>query len=298
MINVINMEKIRGAYTAIVTPFNSDGSVNWGQLKELVDYNIDGGVDGIVPVGTTGESPSLTEEEHKSVIKKVVEYVDGRGKVFAGTGSNCTKAAVEFTEFAKSAGADAALVVNPYYNKPTQQGLFEHFTAIAEVGLPVIVYNIKGRTGVNVETNTLMRLAENKNIVAVKEASGDIQQMMDVIAQRPDNFSVLSGDDNMTFPLMCLKGDGIISVASNIVPERISKMVKCLLDGDLENARKMHYELLPLCRAIFIETNPIPIKACLAMKGLIGENYRLPLCKMGAENRAKLEQVLKKLEII
>ncbi|MCK5177657.1 MAG: 4-hydroxy-tetrahydrodipicolinate synthase, partial [Candidatus Aenigmarchaeota archaeon] len=186
----------------------------------------------------------------------------------------------------------------PYYNKPTQEGLFEHFSAVAEVGIPVVVYNIKGRTGVNVQTNTLMRLAQNENIVAVKEASGDLQQMMDVIAQKPEDFNVLSGDDNMTFPLICLGGDGVISVASNLVPDRISKMVKYALEGDIQNAKKMHFELLPLLRAIFIETNPLPIKASLVMKELIDENYRLPLCKMQDENRVKLKAVLEKMNII
>jgi len=290
--------ELRGTFTAIVTPFKSDGSIDWNQLKKLVEYNIDGGVDGIVPMGTTGESPALSEEEHKEVVKKTIKYADGRAKIIAGAGSNCTKIAVELTEFAKSAGADAVLSVNPYYNKPTQQGLFEHFSAVAEVGIPVVVYNIKGRTGVNVETKTLMKLAQNKNIVAVKEASGDLQQMMDVIAQKPDGFNVLSGDDNMTFPLICLGGDGIISVASNLVPDRISKMAKYALEGDIENAKKMHFELLPLFKAIFIETNPIPIKSCLAMKGLIDENYRLPMCKMQNENRIKLKAVLEKLNII
>ncbi|MCK5476815.1 MAG: 4-hydroxy-tetrahydrodipicolinate synthase [Candidatus Aenigmarchaeota archaeon] len=289
---------LKGVFTAIVTPFKTDGSVDYNQLKKLVEYNIDGGIDGIVPMGTTGESPALSEEEHKEVVKKTIEYANGRVKIIAGAGSNCTKIAVELTKFAKSAGADAVLSVNPYYNKPTQEGLFEHFSAVAEVGIPVVVYNIKGRTGVNVQTKTLMKLAQNKNIVAVKEASGDLQQMMDVIAQRPDGFNVISGDDNMTFPLICLGGDGVISVASNLVPEWISKMVKYALGGDIQNAKKMHFELLPLLRAIFIETNPIPIKASLAMKGLIDENYRLPLCKMKTETRNELKQVLEKMKII
>ena len=292
------MEKIKGVYTAIVTPFKADGSINWSQLKKLVDYNIAGGVDGIVPMGTTGENPTLSEEEHKEVIKKTIEFVDARVKVIAGAGSNCTKTAVKFTKFAKSVGADAVLSVNPYYNKPTQEGLFKHFSAIADIGIPVVVYNIKGRTGVNVETKTLIKLAQNKNIVAVKEASGDIGQIMDVIAQKPNDFSVLSGDDNMTYAICCLGGDGVISVASNIVPNRILKMVKFALDDDFENAKKMHYELLPLFKSIFIETNPIPIKSALAMKGLIEENYRLPLSKISAEKREKFKKVLEKLRII
>ncbi len=235
-----------GTYTAIVTPFNKDGSIDWALFKNLIDYNISGGVDGIVPMGTTGESPTLNEDEHKEVIKRAIEYASDRVKIIAGTGSNCTKTAVELTEFAKSCGADAVLSVSPYYNKPTQQGLIEHFTAIADVGIPVIVYNIKSRCGVNVETSTLMKLAQHKYIVGVKEASGDIQQMMDVIARKPEDFTIISGDDNMTFPLCCIGGDGIISVAANIVPYRISKMVKYALSGDMENGRKMHFELLPL----------------------------------------------------
>ena len=290
--------ELKGTYTAIVTPFKEDGSIDWHRLNKLVEYNIAGGVDGIVPVGTTGESPTLSEEEHKEVVKKTIEYADGRIKIIAGAGSNSTKTAVELTEFAKSAGADAVLSVNPYYNKPTQEGLFEHFSAVAGVGIPVVVYNIKGRTGVNVQTKTLMKLAENENIVAVKEASGDLQQMMDVIANKPDNFSVLSGDDNMTFPLLCLGGNGIISVASNLIPEKISKMTKYALEENIEHAKKIHFELLPLFRAIFIETNPIPIKSALAMKGFIEEKYRLPLCKMSTENRTKLKSVLELMKII
>ncbi len=289
-----------GAMTAIVTPFTEKGSLDEASFRKLVDFQIKEGIDGIVPCGTTGESPSLDYEEHERVIEIAIDASKGRVPVIAGTGSNSTKEAVKMTRHAADAGADASLQVCPYYNKPTQEGLYRHFSEIAKsVEIPIIIYNIQGRTAVNMETSTLARLAkEHSNIAGVKEASGNIAQMMDVINELPRDFAVLSGDDNMTFPLMALGGKGVISVASNIVPKEMHELTSFALKGDFENARRMHYELLPLFKGIFIETNPIPIKAALAMKGMIKESYRLPLCPMKAENKEKLRQVLKELKII
>lgn len=289
----------KGVFTAIVTPFNEDKNVNEEDLKKLVDFNIENGVSGIVPMGTTGESPTLNHEEHVHVIEVVCKQVNKRVPVIAGTGSNSTREALFMTSRAKDLGAEASLQVAPYYNKPTQEGFYRHFTTIAdEVDLPMIVYNIPGRTGKNIETDTIVRLAKHPNIIGVKEASGSLPQMMDVIDKTPDDFIVLSGDDNLTLPLMAAGGKGVISVASNIVPDRMSAMVKAGLDGDFEKMRKLHYELLPLFKVEFIETNPIPIKTALAMKGMIKEIFRLPMCEMGAGNKKKLKTVLKELDIL
>lgn len=290
----------RGVFSAIVTPFDMDGNIDEAALRRNIDFQIENRVSGIVPVGTTGESPTLSHAEHHRVIDIAIDQARGRVQVIAGTGSNSTAEAISLTRHAKEAGADAALIVNPYYNKPMQEGLYQHFRAIADsVDIPIILYNIQGRTGVNVETRTLQRLlADCKNIVAVKEASGNIAQMMDVLAMRPEGFSVLSGDDNLTLPLIACGGDGVISVASNIVPDRIVEMVSLARKGEIAKARELHYELLPLFKALFIETNPVPIKAAMAMKGMIHESYRLPMCAMQEENRSKLHAVLKDLKII
>ncbi len=291
--------KLEGVYTALVTPFAQDGSVDEKALRRLVDFQIEGGVQGLVPVGTTGESPTLDGEECKKVIRVVVEQARGRVPVIAGAGSNCTSEAIEYTRDAKAVGATATLQVGPYYNKPTSQGFLLHFRAIADaVDLPLVVYNIAGRTGKNIDTPTMLELAAHRNIVAVKEASGDINQMMDLIAKKPVGFTVLSGDDNLVFPLMSLGGKGVISVASNIVPDRMAAFVKAALKGEWDAARKMHYELLPLFRAIFIETNPIPVKAALAMKGMCEETYRLPMCPMAAKNRDALSATLREMKVL
>src|SRR3989338_11088822 len=280
----------KGAITAIVTPFKEDESLDLDALKRLVEFQIRNKIDGIVPCGTTGESPTLNYEEHEEVIETVIGAVNGRVPVIAGTGSNCTKEAIEMTIKAADAGADASLQVCPFYNKPTPEGLFRHFSAIARaVDIPIIIYNIKGRTGINMETATLARLArEHSNIVAVKEASGDINQMQDVLNTLPKEFDVLSGDDNMTLPLMVLGGKGVISVASNIIPKEMHELTEHALNGRFDEAKKVHYALLPLFKGIFIETNPIPIKAALAMKGMIKEIYRLPMCEMKVENKEKV----------
>jgi 4-hydroxy-tetrahydrodipicolinate synthase len=250
-------------------------------------------------VGTTGESPTLSHPEHERVISAVNEAAAGRIKVMPGTGSNSTREALRLTKWAAQSGADAALVVAPYYNKPTQEGFYQHFKALAEaVDIPICVYNIPGRTGKNIENPTMLRLAAHRNVVAVKEASGDINQMMNLIAQKPADFAVLSGDDNLAFPLIALGGKGVISVASNLVPGRMKEMVSAALHGQGDKARELHYRLLPLFKAIFIETNPIPIKAALAMKGMMQEVYRLPMCRMGEENRKTLAGVLRELKVL
>ncbi len=290
----------KGVYTAIITPFKKDESVDVEQLKKLIDFNLKNGIKGIVPCGTTGESPTLSPAEHERVIEITINHVNGRAKVIAGTGSNCTREAVRLSQHAEEAGADALLLVNPYYNKPTQEGLYRHFKAIADsVKIPCIVYNIKGRTGVNVETSTLMRIVkECPNVKAVKEASGDLDQMKDVIAQRPEEFSVLSGDDNMALDLIKAGGDGVISVASNIVPDKMSNMVKFALEGNIEEAEKINNELAPLFSVEFIETNPIPIKYMLSLKGMCNEIYRLPMCELKPESKEKVNQVMHDLKLI
>lgn len=289
----------QGVFTAIVTPFNEDKSINKEQLKKLIDFNIENGVSGIVPMGTTGESPTLSHDEHVELIEIVCKYVDKRVPIIAGTGSNSTEEALFMTTRAKELGVNASLQVAPYYNKPTQEGFYRHYKKIAdEVDLPLIVYNIPGRSGKNIETDTIARLSEHPNIIGVKEASGSLPQMMDVINRTPDDFIVLSGDDNLTLPLMAVGGKGVISVASNIIPDRMSALVKTGLSGNFDKMRKLHYELMPFFKVEFIETNPIPIKTALAMKGMIKEIFRLPMCEMYPENKKKLKSVLKELKII
>lgn len=289
----------QGAFTALVTPFKEDGSLDEASLRKLVDFQIEHGIDGLVPVGTTGESPTLDAPETEAVIRIVVEQAKGRVPVIAGTGSNCTDKAIHLTEKAKQIGATASLQVAPYYNKPTGEGFYRHFMAIADaVDLPMIVYNIPGRTGKNIENPVMLRLAQHRNVVAVKEASGSISQMMELIAEKPRDFDVLSGDDNLTFPLMALGGTGVISVASNIVPDRMRDLTHAALEGAWDRARALHYELLPLFKAIFVETNPIPIKAAMAMKGMLKESYRLPMCAPSEDSRKKVRAVLESLKIL
>jgi 4-hydroxy-tetrahydrodipicolinate synthase len=291
--------KLEGVYTALVTPMTETGKLDEKALRRLVDFQVEGGVQGLVPVGTTGESPTLDGDECKRVIQVVVEQARGRVQVIAGAGSNSTAEAVEYARDAKEVGAMATLQVGPYYNKPTSQGFLGHFRAIADaVDLPLVVYNIAGRTGKNIDNPTMLELASHRNIVAVKEASGDIGQIMDLIAKKPADFTVLSGDDNLVFPIMALGGAGVISVASNIVPERMVKFVAAALKGQWDAARRMHYELLPLFKAIFIETNPIPIKAAMAMKGMMYESYRLPMCPMAPANRKALEAALRESKVL
>lgn len=291
--------KLEGVYTALVTPMTEKGDVDEKALRKLVDLQIKGGVSGLVPIGTTGESPTLDGDECKRVIGIVAEQAAGRVPVIAGAGSNCTSEAIDYTRDAKEVGASATLQVVPYYNKPTNEGILRHFRAIAdEVDLPLIVYNIQGRTGRNVDNATMLELAKHPNIIGVKEASGDLSQVMDLLMRKPKDFAVLSGDDNLVFPIVGLGGTGVVSVASNLVPDRMSAFVKLMLSGKWDDARKMHFQLLPFFKSLFIETNPIPIKAAMAMKGLITESYRLPMCPMVPKNREALAAVLKETGIL
>jgi 4-hydroxy-tetrahydrodipicolinate synthase len=268
----------RGVYTALVTPFNNDQSIDEAALRDLVDHQVAAGVAGIVPMGTTGESPTVTHEENVDVVRIVVEQAAGRVAIIAGTGSNSTAEAVRMTRLAEEVGATGTLQVTPYYNKPNSEGLYAHFTTIADAsGLPVTIYNIPGRTARNIDTDTMVRLASHPNITAVKEASGDMAQVMEVCARRPQGFDVLSGDDNLTLPIIALGGQGVVSVASNIAPRMMVDLVGAALSGDYERARDLHYRLLPLFRAIFLDTNPIPIKRMMAHRGMIQDVYRLPL---------------------
>jgi 4-hydroxy-tetrahydrodipicolinate synthase len=284
----------QGVYTALVTPFNEKGAVDDAALKRLVEDQIAAGVAGLVPMGTTGESPTLGHDEHIDVVAKVVKWTAGRVPVIAGTGSNSTDEALQLTRKAKDAGASASLQVVPYYNKPNQEGLYRHFLSIADqIDLPLIVYNIAGRTAKNLETDTLMRLAAHPNVVGVKEASGDMAQVMDVLARRPKGFSVLQGDDALLFPLLALGGDGVISVASHVVARDLVDLTASALAGRWDHARELHYKLLPVFKALFIDTNPIPVKTALAFQGKMRESFRLPLCPMDEDKRQALRTVLK-----
>jgi len=283
---------IKGAIVAIVTPFR-DGKVDEEALRRLVEEQIVAGTDGIAPCGTTGESTTLSHEEHDRVIEIVVDAVRKRVPVIAGTGSNSTVEALRLTKHAWEAGANAALIVCPYYNRPTQEGLYLHYRAVAEaVPIPIVVYNIQGRTGVNMSTETLARLAEIPNIVGVKEASGSIKQMNDVVQMCGPDFTVLSGADIFTLPLLAIGGKGVISVVSNVVPGDMAGMIDAFASGDLEKARRLHARRTPLIDALFIETNPVPVKAALAMMGKISYELRLPLCRMAEKNEATLLKVM------
>ena len=285
---------LQGSLVAMVTPFRN-GKVDEAKIRELVEFHVKHGTDAIVACGTTGEDPGLSHDEHDRVVELIIQTAAGRLPVVVGTGSNSTAHTIELTKHAERAGAAAALVVNPYYNKPTQEGLYRHFRAVAEaVSIPVLVYNIQSRSAVNVETDTLARLARDcKNVVGVKEASGSLDQMSQVIVACGPDFTVLSGDDNLTLPLMAIGGRGVISVIANIVPRETVEMTHAALDGDWKRARELHYRLFPLARAAFIETNPIPIKEAMAMAGMIEPEFRLPMCRMSDANRERLRAILK-----
>jgi 4-hydroxy-tetrahydrodipicolinate synthase len=292
-------QTFQGSFVAMVTPFRN-GKVDEAKLRELVEFHVTHGTDGLIPCGTTGEAPTLGHDEHRRVVEVVVEAARGRIRVIAGTGSNSTAEAIDMTRHAERAGASGALVVNPYYNKPTQEGLYRHFRAVAEsVAIPVVLYNIQSRTAINVETDTMARLARDvKNIVGVKEASGSLDQMSQVIAACGPDFSVLSGDDNITLPLLAIGGSGVVSVIANIVPRETADLVHAALEGDWKRARDLHYRLFPLARAAFLETNPIPIKEAMAMAGMLEPEFRLPMCRMSDANREKLRAILKPYGLI
>jgi 4-hydroxy-tetrahydrodipicolinate synthase len=284
---------IRGCGTALVTPFSEDGILDVDALRGLVEFQLSEGIDFLVPCGTTGEAPTLEHEEYMGVVRVVTQEAKGKVPVIAGAGGNNTRKICALVQDLQALGVQGILSVAPYYNKPTQEGLYQHFKAIADsTDLPVILYNVPSRTSSNILPETVARLAEISNIVGIKEASGSITQQMEVLRIVPPNFRVLSGDDAFTFPLMALGGAGVISVISNEVPRQVTNLTHLLLEGKYDEARKLNAKLLPLMQANFIETNPIPVKAALAMMGKIKEIYRLPMCAMKRENRAKLEKVL------
>jgi 4-hydroxy-tetrahydrodipicolinate synthase len=292
----MKIDWMRGVGTALVTPFRRDGSIDDDCYRELVERQIKGGVRLLVPCGTTGEAVTMSEAERLHVIKLTVEAAHKRGaKVIAGTGSNNTAATIEFTRKAREAGADAALVVGPYYNKPTQEGYFAHFAEIAKSvkGFPIMLYNVPSRTASNISAATTLRLAKAyENIVATKEASGDLSQVMAILADRPKNFAVFSGDDATALPFIALGGDGLISVVSNEMPKETVKLVDHALNGSFHFARRIHYKILPLMEANFIESSPAPCKFVMKEMGLLEENLRLPLVPVTKETRAKLKDAM------
>jgi 4-hydroxy-tetrahydrodipicolinate synthase len=283
-----------GTFTALVTPF-SNGEVDVEALEGMVEFQIQHGVSGLVPCGTTGETPAMSEAEDRLVVETVVRVTNGRIPVIAGTGSNSTDMAIKYTKMAQEVGANGSLQVTPYYNKPTQEGMYRHFAAIAEsTELPLILYNIPGRTGVTISAETLARLAEIPNVVGVKDSTLSMNMVADVVSMCGEEFDVLSGDDPMTLPLVALGGRGVISVASNVAPGAVSDLVKALMEGDWERGRELHYQLLPLFRALFIETNPIPVKTAASLLGLCSDEMRLPLVPMEGENLRVLQETLER----
>ncbi|MDA8241919.1 MAG: 4-hydroxy-tetrahydrodipicolinate synthase [Nitrospiraceae bacterium] len=288
----------KGSIVAIVTPFKN-GKVDEKTLGDLIEWHIKEGTNAIVPCGTTGESATLDYKEHDRVIEFTIKKVKGRVPVIAGTGANSTDETIMITKHAKKAGADGALLVAPYYNKPTQEGLYRHYKAVAEaVKIPIVLYNVPGRTAVNMLPATVARLSGIKNIVAIKEATGDMKQVSEVIRLCGDRITVLSGDDFTTLPLMALGGKGVISVSANVAPKLVSKMCALWEQGKFDEARKIHFMLEPLNASMFIETNPIPVKTALAMMGRIREEFRLPLCEMSGPNKEKLKNVLKSYRLV
>lgn len=286
----------QGAYTALVTPFGRDGSVDYGRLRALVEFQIAGGIDGLVPVGTTGESPTLDVDEHLEVIRVVVETAARRVKIIAGTGANATAEALELTAQAKAMGVDGTLQVTPYYNKPTQAGLIKHFSAVADLGLPVVLYNVPGRAGCEIAVPTVAELAKHPHVAAVKEAAGSVDRVSRLKAAC--EIEVLSGDDGLTLPMMSVGACGVISVASNVAPKAVADLVHAAAAGRWDEARALHYKYYALFNDVFIETNPIPIKAALEMAGQGPAVYRLPLCDMAPANRDKLRATLQACGVV
>jgi 4-hydroxy-tetrahydrodipicolinate synthase len=289
---------LKGSIVAIVTPFKK-GKVDEKAFGDLIEWHIAQGTNAIVPCGTTGEASTLDYKEHYRVIDIAVKIVNGRVPVVAGTGANSTDETIEITEHARKSGADAALLVTPYYNKPTQEGLYRHYKMVAEkVDIPIVLYNVPGRTAVNMLPPTVARLAEIKNIIAIKEATGDMKQVSEVIRLCGDRMIVISGDDFTTLPLLALGGKGVISVSANVMPKEVSQMCSFWMKGQHDKARALHYKLEPLNASMFIETNPIPVKTALAMMGKIQEEFRMPLCEMAPSNKEKLKKVLTDLKLL
>jgi len=288
----------KGAFTAIVTPFNG-GKVDFERLGKLLEFQIGEGISGIVPCGTTGESATLSHDEHQKVVEFVIREVKGRVPVIAGAGSNSTDEAINLTAHAKKVGAAAALVITPYYNKPTQEGLFLHFSEVAKkVAIPIIMYNVPSRTGVNMLPPTVARLSKVKNIVGLKEATGDLKQVSEVLELSVPGFTILSGDDFTTLPQLAIGGTGAISVSSNVAPKDMNDMIISYLDGDHKKARELHYKLMPLARAMFIETNPVPAKAALGLMKKIKPEVRLPQAPLSADSLKELKKVMKKYGLL
>ena len=284
--------ELKGVYTAIATPFNKDGGVDYGKFEALIEMQIRGGVSGILPVGTSGESPTLNMEEHSKVISTAVRVAAGRCKIMAGSGANCTAEALELTKRAKEDGADCSLQVTPYYNKPTQEGLYRHFSTIADTcDLPIVLYNVPGRTGIPIAVDTIARLASNPNVLGVKEAGGSVDRVSEILDACET--SVMCGDDSLTVPMMSVGAKGVISVASNVIPAEMQALCDACEAGDFATALAIHKKYYKLFRHLFIESNPIPVKAALAMMGLIEEEYRLPLCPLAAKNREILAATMK-----
>lgn len=283
----------KGSMVAMVTPFK-DGKVDEEKIRELVNFHLQNGTDALVPCGTTGESATLSFQEHERVVELTISAAQGKVPVIAGTGSNNTAEAIRLTKHAKEAGANGALLISPYYNKPTQEGLYQHFKAVAEaVDIPIVLYNIASRTAVNIEPETVARLAEIENIVAIKEASGSLAQMSHIVGLCGEKLTLISGDDALTLPLLAIGGKGVISVVANIVPADLKQMITEFEKGNIEGARKIHYRLLPLINAMFIETNPAPVKTAMELMGMISGELRLPLCPMNNANVEKLKKVLR-----
>lgn len=286
----------KGSFVAIVTPFK-DGKIEEKKFKDLIEFQISHGTDGIVPCGCTGEAATLAHEEQKGLIKLTVEIVNKRAAVVAGTGSNNTSEALELTIYAKKAGCDGALMITPYYNKPTPEGQYRHYATIAkEVDIPIMLYNVPSRTGISMLPQTVARLSEIDNIVSIKEASGSLDQVSQILSLC--DITVLSGDDSLTLPMMAVGAKGVVSVVANIIPREVHDMTCAFLDGNIEEAKKIHYKILDLCKAMFIETNPIPVKTALRFMGKSSGELRLPLCEMQKDNEQKLKSVLKRYKLI
>jgi 4-hydroxy-tetrahydrodipicolinate synthase len=297
----MKVDWMRGCATALVTPFTTSGAVDEERMRKLVERQISGGIRLLVPCGTTGESVTMTEAEDQRVIQITVETARNRAHVVAGTGSNSTAAAIEYSQAARALGVEAVLLVAPYYNKPTQQGLYAHFAAVAQAipDVPIMLYNVPGRTSSNISAQTTLQLARDfENIVAIKEASGNLSQIMEILRGREEDFRVLSGDDAITLPLIAVGADGIVSVASNEAPDLMSRMVELALSGNWDEARNLHYRLLPLMEVNFIESSPGPVKASMALMGLLEETFRLPLVPVQEKSRARIREVITELGLL
>ena len=286
----------KGSYVAIATPFKN-GKPDEEAFRRLIEFQIENGTDGLVPCGCTGEAATLNMDEQKRIIEIAVETVDKRIPVIAGTGSNCTREAIELTVAAKKVGCDGALVITPYYNKPTPEGQYRHYSEIAKkADMPIMLYNVPSRTGISLLPSTVARLSKVDNIVVIKEAAGSVQQVVDILSLC--DITVMSGDDSMTFPFMAVGATGVVSVAANVIPAEIKALTQAFLDGDMDKAREIHYQVQEICGAMFIETNPLPVKTTLSLMGMCEKEWRLPLCEMEKENEAKLKTVLKKYKLI